>query len=83
MDKIAIQIKVWKGKRITKVVKKEAMEWKINIFPWETLTHRNMCDKKQIVRETKVVVGIKNNTKGLNVYTLINYSIYLIVLLYR
>ena len=28
-----------------------------------------MCNKKQIVRESaEVVVGISNNTKGLNVY---------------
>ena len=28
-----------------------------------------MCDKKQIVRESaEVVVGINNNTEGLNVY---------------
>lgn len=28
-----------------------------------------MCDKKQIVRESaEVIVGIGNNTKGLNVY---------------
>ena len=28
-----------------------------------------MCDKKRIVRESaEVVVGISNNTKGLNVY---------------
>ena len=45
------------------------MERKINVLPWEALTHRNMCDKKRIVRESaEVVVGINYNTKGLNVY---------------
>ena len=58
-----------KDKRITKIVNQEVVEWKINVLPWETLMHRNMCDKKQIVRESaEVVVGIRNNTKGLNVY---------------
>ena len=52
------------------MVNQEVVEWKINVLPWETLTHRNMCDKKRIVRESAdVVVGISHNTKGPNVYT--------------
>ena len=45
------------------------MERKINALPWEALTHRNMCDKKRIVRESaEVIVDIRNNIEGLNVY---------------
>ena len=41
----------------------------INILPREALAHRDMCDKKQIARESdEVIVGKSQNTKGPNVY---------------